>query len=128
MADGVGQPTKMTEATLKLLDECFANGATDIQACFIANISTQTLYNYQHEHPEYVERKQALKDMISYQAKIKVKSAIDNEDKPDTAKWYLERKDKEFKNKQDLTSNDEQLQPVLVKFITDETNRNTDTN
>lgn len=121
----VGRPTVMDELTLKKLDECFANGGTDIQACFIANISTQTLYNYQHEHPEYIERKQALKDMIAYQAKSIIKDKLaDDKTSLDTAKWYLERKDKDFKQKTDITSNNESLQPVLVKFINDEQGNN----
>lgn len=120
----VGRPTVMDELTLKKLDECFANGGTDIQACFIANISTQTLYNYQHEHPEYIERKQALKDMIAYQAKLKIKHDLETELGSKTAQWYLERKDKDFKQKTDITSNDESLQPVLVKFINDEQGNN----
>lgn len=123
----VGRPTIMDELTLKKLDECFANGATDIQACFIANISTQTLYNYQHEHPEYVERKQALKDMIAYQAKLKIKHDLETELGSKTAQWYLERKDKDFKQKKDITSNDETLNPVLVKFLNEPNDNNNTT-
>lgn len=127
---GAGRPTIMDEITLKKLEDAYSNDASDLQACFLANISHQTLYNYQKEHPEFVERKRELKDMIKYQAKLRVKEAILTEDKPDTSKWYLERKDKNFKTKTDITSDDEALQPVLVKFIdcekTDTDNRDTD--
>ena len=64
-----GRPTVMTELVLKQLDAAFSNDATDVEACFIANISPATLYNYQKEHPEYLERKEALKSQSKYQAK-----------------------------------------------------------
>jgi hypothetical protein len=123
----MGRPTVFDETTLQKLEGAFANDATDEQACFIANISPSSLYNYQKEHPDFLERKKALKDMIKYQAKLRVKEAIEKEDRPDTSKWYLERKDNEFKNKTDITSNDESLQPILVKFI-DKNENNHDTN
>lgn len=105
MPEKVGRPTIVDEMALQKLEEAFANGATDEQACFIANISTSTFYNYQDKYPEFVERKEALKNMIKYQAKIKVKEAILNEDKPDTAKWYLEKKDKDFNPTQKIDAN-----------------------
>ena len=106
-----GRPTKMTELTVKKLEEAFSNGASDVEACFIAGISKECLYQYQDKFPSFVDRKFALKEMIKYQAKIKVKQAIEKEKQPDTAKWYLERKDKEFKNKTDITSDDK---PVAI--------------
>jgi len=108
----VGRPTKMDEITVKKLEDAYANDASDEQACFLANISKQTLYNYQELHPEFVDRKQALKDLIKYQAKAKIKEAINTEKEPNTSKWYLERKDKDFKPKQDVTSDDKPI-PIL---------------
>jgi len=116
MAD-VGRPTVMDELTIKKLEDAYSNDATDEQACFLANISKQTLYNYQKEHPEFIDRKQALKNQIKYIAKRKILEAIEKEDKPDTAKWYLEKKDKSFKPKQDITSDDEAITPILVQFL-----------
>ena len=116
----VGRKTVMTESKVKELEGYFVNGATDIQACFLAGISKQTLYNYQELNPEFVDRKVALKDDLAYRAKLKIKAEIESETKPDTAKWYLERRDKEFKQKTDVTTNDEALQPLLVKFLNDD--------
>jgi hypothetical protein len=130
--DGPGRPTVMDENTLRILEDAFSNDATDIQACFLANIATSTLYKYQVDNPGYLERKQALKDMIKYQAKRIIKEAMFDKDKgTDTAKWYLERKDKgEFSQKveNDITSGGEKLNPILVKFIDGENkdNRNTE--
>lgn len=123
MAD-VGRPTAMTEEVLKILEEAFLNGATDRQAVFLANISEGTLYNYIKDNPEFGERKELLKQMTAYRAKCVIKNEIEN-GKPETAKWYLERKDKEFKQKTDVTTNDEAISQVLVKFINNEDDRDT---
>lgn len=84
----------MDALTLKKLEEAFAVGATDEQACFFANISHQTLYNYQQKNPEYVERKEALKKSLGLIAKNNLAKAI-NQGDVENAKWYLERKEKD---------------------------------
>lgn len=111
-----GRPTVVTDEVLQILEEAFLYGASDRQACFLANIADGTLYNYIKDNPEFGERKELLKQMTTYRAKQVVKSLIDKGDK-DIARWYLERKDNEFKPKSDLTSGGEAIQPVLVKFI-----------
>ena len=91
---------------LKILEDAFSKGASDVQACFLANISTQTLYNYQKENPTYVERKEALKDMIKFRAKQVVVSEIEKGN-VQQANWYLERKAKdEFSTRAELTGKD----------------------
>jgi hypothetical protein len=40
-----GRPTKMTPDTVKKLEEAFLLGCSDIEACLVADISKQTLYN-----------------------------------------------------------------------------------
>lgn len=93
MAEPVGRPSVFDETTLQKLEEAFSNDATDVQACFLANISPASLYNYQKENPEFLERKKALKGMTAYQAKINIKNKIIDGD-VDTSKWYAERKEK----------------------------------
>lgn len=115
---------KMDENTVKILEDAFSVGASDIEACFLANISKQTLYNYQKENPSFVDRKMALKDMPKYAAKKVVVKAIEAGDKQQ-ANWYLERKDKEFKNKQDITTDDKPL-PILGYAISNDNSNNQD--
>ena len=103
MSNVIGRPLSIDDITLKKLEDAFSNGATDVQACFLADISGQTLYNYQKAHPDFIERKQALKDMIAYQAKIKIKQAITEDKNSLTAQWYLDRRDADFKPKQELS-------------------------
>jgi|LSQX01.1.fsa_nt_gb hypothetical protein len=115
---------KMDENTVKILEDAFSVGASDIEACFLANISKQTLYNYQKKNPSFVDRKMALKDMPKYAAKKVVVKAIEAGDKQQ-ANWYLERKDKEFKNKQDITTDDKPL-PILGYAISNYNSNNQD--
>jgi len=103
-----GRPTVFTPKVLQLLEDAFANDATDEQACFLAGISTSSLYNYQEENKGYLERKAALRGMIKYKAKLNIKGKIDGGD-IEVSKWYAERRDKDFKPKSDLTSDGQKL-------------------
>lgn len=86
-----GRPTIMTPETIAKLEEAFANGASDLEACFYAGIGKSTLYNYQVEFPEFLERKEGLKDMIKYRARKNIADKITAGD-IDTSRWYAERR------------------------------------
>ena len=99
----VGRPTVMTDDVLDKLEMLFAKGLTDREACLIADINPSTLYNYCNDHPEFLERKELLKEQIKTQAKLNVAEAIEKKD-IDMSKWYLERKAKdEFSTKQEIS-------------------------
>jgi len=104
-----GRTTKITPDTLKKIEEVFALGGTDEEACFYAEISEQTLYNYQAKNPEFIERKRQLKFRPILKARRTIIEWLDN---PNYAKWYLERKIKdeamEFKKPQ----NEESQRPL----------------
>jgi len=98
-----GRPTVMTKETMDKIEIAFSNGATDREACFIAGISQQTLYDYQTRFPEFIERKESLKDMPKYQARHNIVKAIYDGDKQQS-NWYLERKVKnEFAQRSEVT-------------------------
>lgn len=110
-----GHPTVMTPETIAKLEQAFSLGCTDMEACFFANIGKSALYNYQKEHPEFVERKEALKEKMIFAARTVIANSLAAQDK-DTAKWLLERKRKqEFSTRIENTGADgEPLQmPVL---------------
>jgi len=95
-----GRPTIMTTEVVNKLEEVFAIGGSDMEACFYANISKQTLYDYQFKHPEFVDRKEALKEKPILKARQTVVQALSN---PHDAQWFLERKrKKEFATKQEV--------------------------
>ncbi len=104
MAEKVGRPNIITPEIIAKLEEVFAIGGTDEEACFYADIGKSTLYNYQQEHPEFVERKEALKERPILKARQTIVKSLDE---ADNAKWYLERKRKhEFANRQELVGKD----------------------
>lgn len=111
-----GRPTIMTDDTIKKLEEVFALGGSDSEACFYANISKQTLYNYQKEHPEFVDRKEALKEKPILKARQTVVKALDD---PKDAQWFLERKRKEeFSLRSELTGPEgELLSPIKIEIV-----------
>lgn len=93
MAD-VGRPTVLTQEAIQKLEHAFSIGATDIEACFYANIGRSTLYAYQKEHPEFLDRKEMLKEKQVLKARTVIVQALQEGDK-NIAKWYLERKRKD---------------------------------
>lgn len=108
-----GRPPKMTPEVISKLNEAFAIGASDGEACFYANISHETLYKYQEQHPEFTEEKNRLKERPVLMAR---QSVIDGlKGSPELALKFLERKRrKEFALRTDVTSDDKQLPtPIL---------------
>jgi len=88
-----GRPTVFTPEVILILEGAFLIGCTDEEACFKAGISTTPFYEYQKEHPEFKERKEALKQSPFYTAR---KTVVDNLKKDaDFALKYLERKKKD---------------------------------
>ena len=109
-----GRPTDMTVETVNKLEEVFAIGGTDKEACFYANISHQTLYNYQEKYPEFVERKEALKEKPVLKARQTVVQSLSD---PKNAQWFLSKKlNKEFGDKVDVTSDGKAIQGNTIVF------------
>lgn len=109
----MGRPTKMTPENVKKLEEAFAIGASDAEACFYADISKVTLYAYQKKNPDFVNRKEALKERPVLLARQTVLKAMETD--PKTARWYLERKRKgEFATRNELTGADGKDLPIPI--------------
>lgn len=89
-----GRPTVFTEDVLQKLEHGFSMGLTDREACLYAGIAPSSLYNYCNTRPDFLERKELLKDQPKIAAKIVVCKAIE-EGHLATARWYLERKAKD---------------------------------
>ncbi|HHA8721461.1 TPA: phage terminase large subunit [Streptococcus pneumoniae] len=75
-----GRPTKMTQGTLRKLEELFVRGLSDEEACLLADIGTTTLYDYCKENPEFSERKELLKQRVKIRAKLNISKAIEDGD------------------------------------------------
>lgn len=102
-----GRPEKIDAATLQKLEDAFAYGCTDEEACIYADIKIRTLYHYQKRHPEFLHRKALLKMKPVLFARKSVVEGVKKS--PTLAMTFLERKlPKEFgetiKQEVDLTA------------------------
>lgn len=113
LKDKYGRPTVMTNDVLRKLEEAFAMGCTDLEACLYANIGKSTLYDYQQLVPEFVERKEELKESLKLHAKANLSRSIKIDLDVDNSKWYLERKSKqEFSTKIENENTNRELQSI----------------
>lgn len=94
-----GRKTVMTPEVIAKLEEAFAWGCSDTEACLWADIAPATLYQYQVKNPEFTERKAMLKETPVLLSRKAVVQAIKKGDRI-TALAYLDRKKKdEFSTK-----------------------------
>lgn len=107
----------MTEDTLRKLNEAFALGCTDEEACLYADIGTSTLYDYQKANPKFSEQKELLKQrpvLLARQSVIRGFAEDSN-----LALKFLERKKKdEFSLRQELTGEDNG--PIQISWKVEE--------
>lgn len=96
--------SKMTQDTINKLKEVFAMDGTIAEACYYANISVQTYYDWTKKNPKLSEEFNALRERPVLKAR---QTVIKSLDQPDYAFKYLERKKKdEFSPRQELTGKD----------------------
>lgn len=93
-----GRPTVMTPETIQKLENGFSMGLSDREACLYAGIVPQTLFNYGATHPEFMERRELLKENVRMRAKMNIHAEVAAGDAR-TSQWYLERRDPEYANK-----------------------------
>jgi hypothetical protein len=91
---------KLTDETVKKLEEAFAIDASIPEACYYADISKQTYYNWIEANPDLKEKFDRLREKPVLKARQTVVGNLDN---PEMALRYLERKRKaEFSVRQEL--------------------------
>lgn len=93
LVDKGGRPTVFTDEVIQKLEYAFTLGCTDGEACLHADISKASLYNYQTANPDFLERKNLLKETPVFKARKSVITGIENDQR--LALMYLERKKKD---------------------------------
>jgi len=83
---------KFTETTVTKLKEAFALGADVSAACYYAEINRKTYYDWCKTHVGFEDECNRLREKPVLEA---YQTVANDMDKPDTAKWYLERKRKD---------------------------------
>lgn len=108
----------MTDEVVQKLDEAFLYGLSDRQACLYAGINYSTFTEWIKRNPDYCTKKETLKENPKLRAKINIAKSISEGNLFDS-KWYLEKTDKEFTNKQeiDLGNKDDKPFEVNIKVV-----------
>lgn len=102
----MGRPTVMTSEIVAKLEEAFAWGCSDTEACLWADIAPATLYKYQDKNPEFTERKASLKEKPILLARQSVIKGMRGS--PELALKFLERRKKdEFSIKTEVENSGE---------------------
>lgn len=87
-------------------------------------VTKKTLYNWSKEHDEFLH---ALETILTYQGKQLINDGIyGGKEVNATIVKLLLQNNHGMKERVDQTSNDKDVSPVLVKFIENENDRNTD--
>lgn len=98
-----GRPTIVTPEVVAKLENAFAQGFTDTDACILAEISRDCLYDYIKRVPSFATKRDALRRRPLLSSVLLINKAIKEGDVA-TAKWYAERKAKdEFSLKTEAT-------------------------
>ncbi len=93
---GMGRPTVMTKQVLKNLEDAFRIGCPDREACIYAEISLQTLYNYCEKHPEFLEQKEAWKEVPILKARGNIIEALHKKSVGDSWQYLIRKRKAEF--------------------------------
>jgi hypothetical protein len=111
----VGRPSKVTPEVVSKLEQEFAQGLTDEEACLVVGISRAALNRYCDANEEFRVKKELLKRTPGIKAKKIINKRLDEEDEYN-ARWYAERKLKdEFSTRNETTGADgAPLQPFQV--------------
>lgn len=99
-------PYKYDEKVVARLVEAFNNSYNVTEACQYAQISRETYYRWLKEIPEFEPIIEEAKAMPLRKAKETITSAIVQGD-VNTAKWYVERRDPDFKPKAEVDNTHE---------------------
>lgn len=108
----MARPTVMTDAVVQKLEEAFALGCTDGEACIYAGISRRTLGYYCEDKPEFLHRKEDLKTTPVLKARKVIVDAIEGGD-ANTARWMVEKLDGKAKQAVELGGGEKPLQVVF---------------
>lgn len=101
-----GRPSKYTPATVSLLLVAFNNGYNVEEACAYAGIAKQTYYDWEKHKTGFLDAMTRAKQMPNRKAKENILGAMAEGD-VNASKWWLERRDPEFKSKTELSPSPE---------------------
>ena len=107
-----GRPKAVNEIVLLKLEYAFSIGCNDTQACIHAGISRQTLWNYQEKNPDFIDKKEELKETLPLQAKNNLAYLLAKGD-PAMTRFILEKLDPKFSNKLNISGSVEHKEKIV---------------
>ena len=118
-AKPIGRPTVMTDNTVNKLEQAFAMGCGDEEACLFAGITKTTLYKYIETHPDFTDRKEMLKKNPVLKARQVLLNHLALDDK-DIAKYVVDKHDGKAKQSVDVSGEmTNYLKVAIVEFSDD---------
>ena len=115
-AKPIGRPTVMTDNTVNKLEQAFAMGCGDEEACLFAGITKTTLYKYIETHPDFTDRKEMLKKNPVLKARQVLLNHLTLDDK-DIAKYVVDKQDGKAKQSVDVSGEmTNYLKVAIVEF------------
>jgi len=120
--------TTFTPEVMQELKDAFRLGMNNTEACLDANISERIFYNVLEVNEKLKEYFELLRKNVNMIAKRNIANKIIDKKDIELSKWWSERKNKkEFGPNLDMTSDGNELKPILVKFIDEKTTDNNNT-
>lgn len=111
-----GRPRIITEVIERKLEIALQNGLNITQACLECAISRDAFYDRTKIDPKFSDKMEKAQQFTAMLARRNITQGINKGD-TDLSKWYVERRDKEFKPKSDITTNDKPITTSLVEFV-----------
>lgn len=98
-----GRPTVMTPEVLAKIREAYLMDCADHEAALFAGISHSALARYKAANDDFRQEIPTLRSAFKVRAKMAIKQSLEEGD--DTvARWYLDRRDPDYKAKAEITS------------------------
>lgn len=122
-AAAVGRPSDMTIPVVTKLIEAFNNGLSITEACRYSGISRPTYYRWLENDEWFRDKMDEAQGAPNIKAKSVIIQSINDKENPDvaSAKWWLERKDPEFRAKGELmvSPGQQATEEKLKEFMND---------
>jgi hypothetical protein len=93
----VGRKSSISPGDITRLEKCFNLGMSVTSACYEVKVSRDAYYRRLKEDEEFRDSMEYAKDFVMRKAKQNVAVAIVNDGNIELSKWWLERKDPEFR-------------------------------
>lgn len=107
----VGRP-KISKERVSKLEEGFKRAFNVTEACLYAGISRETYYDYMAKDKRFSDKMEFAKRFVYMEAKQNIIKKLINEDDVELSKWWLEKKDADFKTSDVNINNQQVVTPI----------------